>query len=431
MTTQPLSQSWPLWQKIIFKILFLFLLFFTLDYLYFTIGLAFGVNPNNAELAGKLSFLNKPFYWLDTHLYHIGYNPKKNLNMDPDARFGIVMYISVFIVCLLAGAIWSWLDRKRLSYNRLNYWFRFYLRYSVAIIMLSYGILKLIPVQMPYPNAFALLGRFGDQNHFFVLWNFMGTSPGYEIFSGLCEITASLLLLFRRSSVFGSLLMCAVLTNVVALNIFYNVSVKVFSSLLLVCVLYLLAPFFQRFVKLFLYEDEVSISEKQHYFQSKQTKYLLNVLGALLISVFLITSIDGNLKRHHQDLAGRGEIYEVTSFVTKDSLQANITDTLNWKRLVLFAYNTTKYAIVYYNNEEAGAGDGYYYNMDSAKKTFTIWRDISGKVIHHYVFNYDPAEKNNLTLTGKFKDYDVKINMKPVMDSMRLKRDKIKLVQDY
>ncbi len=432
MTTQNLSPRWPLWQKIIFRILFSFLLFFTFDYLYGTFAMTFGVNPRNADLTQFLSFLNKPFYWLDTHLYHIGYDPKRNKTGGGDSAFGVVYYISVFICCLLISTIWGWLDRKRPAYSRLNYWFRVYLRYAVAIIMLGYGIDKLIPVQMPYPNAFTLLGRVGDQSRNSVLWNFMGTSPGYEIFTGICEITASLLLLFRRSSVFGCLFMCTVLTNVVALNIFYNVNVKISSSLLLVCILYLLAPFFQKLIKLFFYEQEESFAERHYHFQSKKTKYILNILMVLLISIFFIRNISGNLKSYNKELARRGQIYEVTSFVTKDSLPANVTDTINWKRLVLLGnlFDTTKYAIVYYNNEEVEAGEGYYYNMDSSKKTFTI-SDISGAIIHHYVFNYIPTENDGLSFTGKFKNYDVKIKMKPVMDSMYLNREKIKLVQGY
>jgi hypothetical protein len=265
------SPHWPLWQKIMFRILFLFLLFFTLDYLYGTFAFVFGVKSDNGqEFEQFLSVLNKPLYWLDMHLYHMGYNPKKNTNAGPDHAFGIVLYISFFILCLLISAIWSWLDRKRPSYNKLNYWFRVYLRYAVAIIMLNYGVIKIMLVQMPYPDAVALLGRVGDQSHFNVLWNFMGASPGYQIFTGMCEAVASLLMLFRRTSVFGYLLMCAILTNVVALNIFYNVPVKVFSSLLLVSSLYLLAPFLQRLIQLFFYEQQVSFTEKHYYFGSKK-----------------------------------------------------------------------------------------------------------------------------------------------------------------
>ena len=431
MTTENLSPRWETWQKIIFRILFLFLLFFTIDYLYLSFALAFGVY---VELEQRLLFLNQSFHWLDSHLYHIGYNPKKNSNSGGDSAFGVVLYISVFIFCLLAGAVWSWLDRKRPSFNRLHYWFRVYLRYAVAIVMLGYGVDKLIPVQMPYPNATTLLGKLGDQNHFNVLWNFIGSSPGYEIFTGICEVSASLLLLFRRSYVFGCLVMCTILTNVVALNFFYNVSVKIFSSLLLVCILFLLAPFFQKLVQLFFYQQKISLAEKQYHFKSGTTRRLLNVSGALLIAFLLMGNISNDLKRYHRDLAGRGQIYEVTSFVTKDTLPANITDTLNWRRFVLMGgrYDTTNYAIIYYNNNnnEFEGGDWHYYNMDTTKKTFAI-RDISGTIIHHYSFTYNPEEKGGLSFTGQFKGYDVKINMKPFTDSMYLNKEKIKLVQDY
>src|SRR5665213_823576 len=139
MTTENLSPRWKTWQKIIFRVLFLFLLFFTIDYLYVVFEFALAVNfKNGFGLYEYLSILHKPFSWLDTHLYHIGYNPKKNSDLGPDYIFGVVLYISVLIFCLLATAVWSWLDRKRPSYNKLNYWFRVYLRYAVAIIMLFY-----------------------------------------------------------------------------------------------------------------------------------------------------------------------------------------------------------------------------------------------------------------------------------------------------
>lgn len=83
------------------------------------------------------------------------------------------------------------------------------------------------------------------------------------------------------------------------------------------------------------------------------------------------------------------------------------------------------YLLVYYCLKDVSDKE----KTDTAKKTFSMW-DIGGKVIHHYAFDYDPSEKNNLTLSGKFKDYDVKITMKPVMDSMYLNMEKTKLVAD-
>ena len=63
-----------------------------------------------------------------------------------------------------------------------------------------------------------------------VLWSFMGASVPYIIFSGACEVAGGLLVLFRRTTTFGALVNITVMANVVALNFFYGVPVKLYSA---------------------------------------------------------------------------------------------------------------------------------------------------------------------------------------------------------
>jgi hypothetical protein len=430
MTTQAnpgYFAKWVPWQKFTFRILVIFLTFYLLDYLTFFITICFGIN---IDLEKALSFLNKPLYWLDFHVYHIGYDPTKNGNLPPDYRFGVVLYITVFILSVFAGIIWSYIDRQRTEYNRQYYWFRVFVRFGVAMIMLSYGIIKLNQVQMSYPSSHVLLSRIGDQNHFSILWNFVGSSPGYEIFTGICEMTGALLLLFRRSSVFGSLVMLTLLVNVVALNIFYNVSVKILSFLLLVCVLFLLVPFFYRLIGLFFYQQQVSFTEKYYTFKNQTKNRLLNAGKCIWIGAALVGGIFLQGRFHKDTRAQKDRMYEVTSFTTNNILQENVTDTLNWKRLELFrkVRDTGNYAIIYNSKDRQ---DWYYYKIDSVNKTFTF-HDVSGDVINWFMFNYNLSGKDQLNLTGKWMGYDVAISMQPFpLDNMRLRKEKIQLVQDF
>ena len=73
----------------------------------------------------------------------------------------------------------------------------------------------------------------GEQNLFSIAWTFVGISPGYEILLGTCEMIGSLLLIFRRTYIFGALFMCTVLFDIVAINHLYNIGVTLYSSLLL------------------------------------------------------------------------------------------------------------------------------------------------------------------------------------------------------
>jgi hypothetical protein len=230
MFTTNYLQSWSLLQKIIFRFLFLFLGFFLLNYELAMAMIDLGFYKKVAPMYGVFSQL---LYWFDAHFYHIGYNPKLHESIPADNHFGIVFYLTSIIIFILIVIAWSIIDRQKNNYHKLNYWFRIYVRYMVALIVFSYGIEKIIPVQMSYPQVTDLLTPLGDQSKFDVIWNFVGASPAYERFTGTCEVIASFLLIFNRTYVFGSLCMCAVLSNVVALNFFYNIPVKLYSSLLL------------------------------------------------------------------------------------------------------------------------------------------------------------------------------------------------------
>ncbi|RZK65153.1 MAG: hypothetical protein EOO95_09205, partial [Pedobacter sp.] len=44
-----------------------------------------------------------------------------------------------FLFSLIAVIIWSVLDRRRVSYNKLLYWQEVYIRYYLAFFMIVYG----------------------------------------------------------------------------------------------------------------------------------------------------------------------------------------------------------------------------------------------------------------------------------------------------
>lgn len=126
----------------------------------------------------------------------------------------------------LAAAItfvWSVADRRRTQYTTLNCWLRVYARYAVALVMMVYAIVKLVPTQFGYLTPGELLKPVGQLNRFWVLWNFMVVSTGYTIFAGLAEFLGSVLLFFRRTTLLGALLLFATITNVFAIDIGYRV----------------------------------------------------------------------------------------------------------------------------------------------------------------------------------------------------------------
>lgn len=73
-------------------------------------------------------------------------------------------------------------------------------------------------------------------------WSFVGYSKGFSAFTGWGELVGGVLLFFRRTTALGAVILVPVLLNVVAINYFFDVPVKLFSSALLLMTLFLLAP---------------------------------------------------------------------------------------------------------------------------------------------------------------------------------------------
>jgi hypothetical protein len=369
--------------------------------------------------------VTKPLFWLDKHIYHLGYDPNLHQPLPGDNHFGIVFYITYLIICIIIISVWSWIDRRKTNYVHLNYRFRIFIRYMVALIVFYYGIDKVVPVQMRYPGVVDLVTPMGDQNLFSMLWNFVGVSPGYEIFTGFFEVTASFLLIFPRTYIFGSLLMCTVLCNVVALNIFYNIPVIMYSFLLLVCVLFLLQPYAYKLFQFFFHGRSVSLTDSEQLPNRIKKSYLLYFLGYGLVFFLFISEIVHVTKIYSKDQvqARQDKLYNVIYFIQKDTLLPLTTDTIRWKRFILTGNNSA----VIFNMQDIP--DYYQYDMDSTKHTISL-HDSPDKNSWK-IFSYAYPQKEHFEITGKWKGNEVIIKMKEIaIDSMYLKKEKLTFYQE-
>jgi hypothetical protein len=170
------------------------------------------------------------------------------IDADPNGGGGsgdtTLAYIGLILVAGLAvaaTAVWRLL-RTPARDARLDAIARVYLRYVLAYTLLSYGLIKILMMQMPAPGPTRLSVRVGDMAPMALLWTFIGASAPYEMFCGAAETLAGLLLLGRRTASLGALVACAAMGNVVMLNLCYDVPVKQYSMHLLLTAGFLLWP---------------------------------------------------------------------------------------------------------------------------------------------------------------------------------------------
>jgi hypothetical protein len=155
----------------------------------------------------------------------------------------------LLVIATLGTVAWSAIDRKRTDYQRLDRLFRLFMRFAVATTMLSYGIVKVFPLQMPYPPLTRLLEPFGNFSPMGMLWYSVGASPGYERFAGSMELAAAVLLFIPPLSLIGALVCFADAVQIFMLNMTYDVPVKLFVFHLILMSLFLLAPDLPRLAK--------------------------------------------------------------------------------------------------------------------------------------------------------------------------------------
>jgi hypothetical protein len=179
-----------------------------------------------------------------------------------DKMFDYVMALCLVVFSGLVTVIWSVLDRRRPNYARLNKWFRLYIRFGLATTMLSYGMVKAIPLQMPAPNLIRLLEPYGNFSPMGVLWASIGSSFAYERLVGFMELLAAALLFIPQTVVLGGVVSLIDSIQIFSLNMTYDVPVKLFSFHLILLSLVLLAPDIRRLLNVMVFNKTAEPSKE-------------------------------------------------------------------------------------------------------------------------------------------------------------------------
>ncbi|HEY4394404.1 MAG TPA: hypothetical protein VGP64_10095 [Polyangia bacterium] len=190
--------------------------------------------------------LAKPWHllvrWTGKHLLHVAGEIRTEFTGSGDRLYDWLLCAICLAIAAAAMLVWSIVDRRRARYDRLAALLRVGLRYHLALSMFSYGFAKVFKLQFPAPGPGRLSELVGDLSPMGLLWTFMGASTAYSVVAGGVEVLGGLLLLFRRTTTLGALVVAGVMTNVALLNFSYDVGVKLFSLHLLVTALVLIVP---------------------------------------------------------------------------------------------------------------------------------------------------------------------------------------------
>jgi hypothetical protein len=274
--------SWPLPLRVCFRFVFCYFAQYLLCCAVYTIpgiGLA---TQTATERPYKLLSL-----WLGRNVFHLhGAAAILHGSGYGDKALDWVTTAIMVALALLATLVWSVLDRRRTHYAKLFLWFRFTLRLGLVILLLSYGSIKVFLFQMPTPSLAVLNEHVGNTSPLTFLWALIGISPAYERLCGLIEMFCALLLLWRRSALIGTLLTIVVMSNVLLLNLCFDVPVKLYAMNVLAMALLVLAPDIRALFTFFVQHKPIAPSTA--WVPPTQRRNLRIVFAALELVLFLI-----------------------------------------------------------------------------------------------------------------------------------------------
>lgn len=337
------SASWSLFGLISFRFAFIYYLIYCNPFLIFAAIPGFNWIPQ--LLAIPFDALT---FFLNDQLYHIRPQLNQMGGGSGDTSFAWAQVFTYLIIAGIGTVIWSVLDRKRRAYLSLHYWLCLILRYSLAGIAFSYGILKVFAMQMYFPNISQLATPLGDYLPMRLSWMFIGYSGPYQIFSGVAEVMVALLLVWRRTALLGAMLAVGVFANVVMLNLSFDIPVKIYSLNLLIASIFLVWQERERLFAFFILNKTVlpaTLYEKKMVEGWQKTgRFVLKTVFFLASFCYTTYSYYNYFVQYHTDVSKVLEpiqpgVYHVELFVKNgDTIPENLADTLRW-RDVIFDYN--------------------------------------------------------------------------------------------
>jgi hypothetical protein len=184
---------------------------------------------------------NQMVFWVGKHILHRTEAIDSLPNGSGDTTYGYVLLFVVLLLSLIGTIFWSALDCKRSSSKRLFYFLIVLLRYYVGFMLIHYAVAKLYEGQFPSPSVAGLLTTYGDSSPMGLAWRFMGYSNGYKWFMFVAEMMGTLLL-FRKTATIGAFLSLMTCLNIMLINYFFDVPVKLLSTALVIMCLVILSP---------------------------------------------------------------------------------------------------------------------------------------------------------------------------------------------
>ncbi len=402
METLTLTAPWTRLQKVLFRFSFCYILLFI--FLDGMLGMIFHMLPFSGAWD---SFI----YWIGDAVLNLGYEMPEKPNGSGDTTYNYVQLLAILFVATVATLIWGWADRERTDYEKLAAGLRLFVAVYVGLIMVMYGMAKVLKTQFPYPPDARLAQTYGESSPMGLLWTFMGYSYPYNLFTGLGEVVGGVLLMFRRTALLGALIVIGVMSNVVVLNFSYDVPVKIYSTHLLFFAAFIAAPHVSRLYTFFILNETAEAADLKAFNINTNLGIALTMFKGLGFFAVLAMNIAGAIGLHTRmaeaekttDMALVGS-YETVDFQSTRSASNNSGSYLRWVSLEVKNHGSAEITTV------DGSTERVSFNPDTTSATIEVYTYADS--LTNITLNYQHLDDSTLFISGLYKQDSIVVTLK-------------------
>jgi len=345
------------------------------------------LNKPGNEISGTQNKVNRTVAQTkDKKEESAGMPPKRGFLVDY-ADWGVA-----FLIGLAGGLIWTLADRKTQSYHMLYYWIRVVVRYRAGIGIIGFGFTKLFPTQMPFPSLGLLNSNFGDFTAQKIYWLSVGIVPWYQVFGGVVELAAGVMLFFRKTTTFGAILLVGALGDITFVNYAYDGGVHVYAFYFVFLGLFLLADDLPKLYNLLILERYTVPVRFYPDFNQPVLKYSRIVLKSLTFLIFFGVLTYTEVMNFKYDpykqpaTAGLKQLrgnYHVTEFkINGQVIPYNPLDSVRWQEAAFENWTTLTFRVNHPVLVDPSNGGGS--PMKDIQRTFEISGVAGGQRAFHY-----------------------------------------------
>ncbi len=309
------------------------------------------------------------------------------------------------VVASAVALVWTVLRRRDRALMPL---FTLLVRAFLFKVSIAYGLMKLFKTQFPDASLVRLSTPTGELSPMGALWTMMGSSTAYCVFTGLLEIFGAALLVSRRTTTLGAIVLTGAMSNVVMLNLAYDVPVKQHSLHLLAGAVLLLVADGRRVFRVFVLGQSVAAAKLEPIFTTARLHRVGQAAKGILVVSVVLSSLS-NVVRMRRYFVGVEPsplygIWDVERFEYADGSSPSCTDGDAWRRLVVA--ERRRAAI----ESESGERASYRASVDEDEGLLALKPALEDR--EPIEVDYERTDTEHLVLTGVVETCQVRVHLR-------------------